>query len=90
MIIIQPLLEDQDAQTNPSHISGYRFDGRQAENHYQHYHAQLDVFQQRNKDVPAVAPNPAAAPQGPVMDVKPHDEEQDGRPVEPYQLYATQ
>ncbi|KAM4730659.1 serine/threonine-protein kinase Nek5 [Anableps anableps] len=69
-----------------------KFNGRQPESHYQHYHAQLDVIQRRDKDIPAgappLAPNPAPMPQERVTDVKLQHEEQDGPPVEPYQLVA--
>ncbi|MEQ2166065.1 hypothetical protein GOODEAATRI_023881, partial [Goodea atripinnis] len=70
----------------------YRFNGRPPENHYQLYHAQLDVIQRRNKDSPAgapsLAPHPAPVPQDRIMDIKLQYEEQDGPPMEPYQLVA--
>ncbi|XP_035994803.1 serine/threonine-protein kinase Nek5 isoform X1 [Fundulus heteroclitus] len=73
-------------------FQNYRFSGGQPENHYQHYHAQLDLIRRRNKDLPAGAPplppNEAPAPQEPVLDVKLQHEEHDGPPVEPYQLVA--
>ncbi|XP_047226266.1 serine/threonine-protein kinase Nek5-like isoform X5 [Girardinichthys multiradiatus] len=73
-------------------IQIYRFNGRPPENHYQLYHAQLDVIQRRNKDSPAcapsLAPHPAPVPQDRIMDIKLQYEEQDGSPMEPYQLVA--
>ncbi|TKS66742.1 Serine/threonine-protein kinase [Collichthys lucidus] len=55
-----------------------RFSGQQLGSHYQHYHAQLDAFQRRNKEdlLPPPAPPPPAPP--------PHED----LSVEPYQLVA--
>ncbi|XP_027146988.1 serine/threonine-protein kinase Nek5 [Larimichthys crocea] len=54
-----------------------RFSGQQLGSHYQHYHAQLDAFQRRNKEdlLPPAAPPPPAPP---------HED----LSVEPYQLVA--
>ncbi|XP_027879000.1 serine/threonine-protein kinase Nek5 isoform X1 [Xiphophorus couchianus] len=72
-------------------IQNCRLDGRQADSHYQHYYAQLDVIQRRNKDIPAgvappSAPDPAVLER--VADVNLQFWEQDGPLVEPYQLVA--
>ncbi|XP_014858173.1 PREDICTED: serine/threonine-protein kinase Nek5 isoform X2 [Poecilia mexicana] len=72
-------------------IQNYRLDGRQPDIHYQHYHAQLDVIQRRNQDVPAAAAPPSApdpAPLERVLDVNLQYWDQDGPLVEPYQLVA--
>ncbi|XP_036965989.1 serine/threonine-protein kinase Nek5-like isoform X5 [Acanthopagrus latus] len=58
----------------------HRFDGEQLVSHYQHYYAQLDAFQWRNKDVlhPPPAPPAPPAPQEPCEEPA----------VEPHQLVA--
>ncbi|XP_030614424.1 serine/threonine-protein kinase Nek5 isoform X2 [Archocentrus centrarchus] len=56
-----------------------RFNGQQPVTHYQHYHAQLDAFQRRNKE--DVVPPPQERP-------KERCEDQAAPPVEPYQLVA--
>ncbi|XP_062288201.1 serine/threonine-protein kinase Nek5-like [Scomber scombrus] len=58
--------------------------GQQPLNHYQHYHAQLDAFQRRNKE--DVLPPPPPPP--PQEREKQQCKEHTVPPVEPYQLVA--
>ncbi|XP_044222543.1 serine/threonine-protein kinase Nek5-like isoform X2 [Thunnus albacares] len=58
--------------------------GQQPVSHYQHYHAQLDAFQRRNKeDIPPPPPPPP-----PQEREKQQCEDHAAPPVEPYQLVA--
>ncbi|XP_044071779.1 serine/threonine-protein kinase Nek5-like isoform X2 [Siniperca chuatsi] len=58
-----------------------RFNVQQPVSRYQHYHAQLDGFQRRNKEVPPPPPPPPPPPQE-------REERCEGHAVEPYQLVA--
>ncbi|XP_028249946.1 serine/threonine-protein kinase Nek5 [Parambassis ranga] len=59
-----------------------RFNGQQPTSHYNHYHAQLDAFQRRNKeDLPPPPPPPQER-------AKDHFEDQAAPLLEPHQLVA--